>query len=195
MICPDDDSLYGRAFELLESGDRAVLDSHLVGCARCRTRQEELRRRLACLDSVREVRPMRDLAAEVWNRLEATARLRRRLYLAAFLVLAVGAGILIHFLHAMAVHRVEQRFLRDVEHAVQIYRNERGEYPPSGGPLGRYVELPAERVDSKGRVLDRWGRPYVYTFPGEHNPRLFDIQSLGPDGVDEDGRGDDLKNW
>ena len=37
--------------------------------------------------------------------------------------------------------------------------------------------------------IDSWGHPYVYEFPGKHNPESYDLYSLGPDqkaGTDDD---------
>jgi type II secretory pathway pseudopilin PulG len=61
-----------------------------------------------------------------------------------------------------------------------------------GGP---YISFRPEEVDRTGlppgqaRILDPWGRPYVFTSstrgqtnPPWHNTRTFDIYSFGPDG-------------
>lgn len=40
--------------------------------------------------------------------------------------------------------------------------------------------------------LDPWNRPYMYAFPGKHNPESFDLYSLGKDGIESD---DDMGNW
>jgi general secretion pathway protein G len=42
-------------------------------------------------------------------------------------------------------------------------------------------------------ILDPWGNPYQYSFPGKHNPDSFDVYSLGPDGLP--GTADDIGNW
>ena len=41
-------------------------------------------------------------------------------------------------------------------------------------------------------VMDGWGRGYVYRCPGPIHTRGWDLYSVGPDGRDEDGHGDDL---
>lgn len=44
--------------------------------------------------------------------------------------------------------------------------------------------------------LDPWGRAYLYTSPGEHNPDAFDLQSLGRDGAPGgDGEDADIQSW
>jgi general secretion pathway protein G len=43
---------------------------------------------------------------------------------------------------------------------------------------------------------DPWGRPYVYVSPGRHDPRGYDLSSLGRDGR-EGGEGEDadVTSW
>jgi general secretion pathway protein G len=40
---------------------------------------------------------------------------------------------------------------------------------------------------------DPWGNPYLYSYPGKHNPSGFDLWSAGPDG--KSGDADDIGNW
>jgi general secretion pathway protein G len=44
--------------------------------------------------------------------------------------------------------------------------------------------------------LDPWARPYVYVSPGAHNPKSFDLYTLGRDGR-EGGEGEDadVTSW
>lgn len=41
--------------------------------------------------------------------------------------------------------------------------------------------------------VDPWGNPYIYYFPGKHNPGSYDLSSMGPDG--KEGTDDDIGNW
>jgi general secretion pathway protein G len=41
--------------------------------------------------------------------------------------------------------------------------------------------------------LDPWGNPYLYAYPGKHNPTGYDLWSAGPDG--KSGDADDIGNW
>ena len=44
---------------------------------------------------------------------------------------------------------------------------------------------------------DAWGRPFVYVVPGRHQPRSFDLYSLGADGKSATGGNDpdDINLW
>lgn len=46
----------------------------------------------------------------------------------------------------------------------------------------------------KKEPLDPWGNPYKYVFPSAHGVD-YDLYSLGPDGKDDGGGGDDVTNW
>jgi len=41
--------------------------------------------------------------------------------------------------------------------------------------------------------MDQWNNPYIYYFPGKHNPGAYDLLSAGPDG--KEGTDDDIGNW
>ena len=40
---------------------------------------------------------------------------------------------------------------------------------------------------------DPWGNPYIYYFPGKHNPSSYDLLSAGLDA--KEGTDDDIGNW
>ena len=50
---------------------------------------------------------------------------------------------------------------------------------PAGEPEARNWRGPYLR---KAVPQDPWGRPYVYTSPGERNPQTYDVLSYGRDG-------------
>lgn len=66
-----------------------------------------------------------------------------------------------------------------------------------------YFEFPKDLLNDKGEILDPWGRPFVYVNnldksapPGwKARTKLVDLYSFGPDGKDNQGGGDDIKNW
>ncbi len=196
MICPrDDDVFYGREFHLLDKGERFNLDSHLSGCPKCAERAEQLTRRLHCLKLLPEIEPSPGLADRVLERIHAFDRWRRRVYLICLAGMLLLGATLIVMLMLLAQNKAEHRFLRDLEHQLQIYRNTHGVYPPADRPLSESISIPRDRLDAHGRVLDRWGRPLHYTLPGRHNKQLFDLQSYGRNGRDDGGEKDDITNW
>lgn len=54
--------------------------------------------------------------------------------------------------------------------------------PPTTPPKPRnWVQLL-----KKEALVDPWGSEYQYAKPGKHNPKSFDVWSLGPDKVNDD---------
>ena len=73
-----------------------------------------------------------------------------------------------------------------------------GRYPSTAEGLDVLVTNPAGLKGWKGPYIERlpkdpWARAYVYRCRGQHNPKGFDLYSLGPDG--QEGTGDDITNW
>jgi general secretion pathway protein G len=83
------------------------------------------------------------------------------------------------------------------------YRLHMGDYPSTAEGLAALVTAPANKASSwrgpyvkentKMPILDPWGEPYQYRYPGTKNPKGYDLWSKGPDKTD--GTADDIGNW
>ena len=51
-------------------------------------------------------------------------------------------------------------------------------------------ELARAIFESAKLPVDPWGNPYIYYYPGKHNPNSYDLLSAGPDG--KEGTDDDI---
>jgi len=85
--------------------------------------------------------------------------------------------------------------LSSIKTALDAYEVDNGFYPKS---LQDLIQQPNNARNWHGPYLetlpqDPWGNPYVYSYPGRHNPNGFDIYSIGPDG--KAGTDDDIGNW
>lgn len=84
---------------------------------------------------------------------------------------------------------------------LDLYRLEVGRYPDESEGLEALLEKPtdAERwngpyIKKANSLLDPWGRPYLYRYPGENGE--FDLYSLGADGGEGgDGEDKDVTSW
>ncbi len=56
----------------------------------------------------------------------------------------------------------------------------------------RAAEFPTQGGHPEEIVRDRWGNPLLCRSPGPVHTRGWDLWSTGPNGVDEDGHGDDI---
>jgi len=85
--------------------------------------------------------------------------------------------------------------LSSIKTALDAYEVDNGFYPKS---LQDLIQPPSNAKNWHGPYLDNlpvdpWGNPYVYAFPGRHNPNGLDLSSVGPDG--KAGTDDDIGNW
>ena len=89
--------------------------------------------------------------------------------------------------------------------ALDAYRLDNGRYPTTAQGLAALWQAPVQdtRPTSwkgpylrKEVPLDPWGRPYVYTYPGQHNAAGYDLVSYGADGQPGgDGEAADILSW
>ncbi|MCP5198052.1 MAG: type II secretion system protein GspG [Gammaproteobacteria bacterium] len=43
--------------------------------------------------------------------------------------------------------------------------------------------------------IDPWENNYIYFYPAKYGNSEYDLYSVGPNGIDEHGLGDDITNW
>ena len=82
-----------------------------------------------------------------------------------------------------------------IKTALGNYEVDNSSYPKS---LDDLLHQPANAKGWRGPYLDNppvdpWKNPYIYYFPGKHNPTSYDLLSAGPDG--KEGTDDDIGNW
>ena len=81
------------------------------------------------------------------------------------------------------------------------YRMNVGSYPTTEEGLKALLVAPDGKADrwrgpylkDEKALIDSYGKPYAYRYPGTHNPTKYDLWSFGPDG--QDGTADDIGNW
>jgi type II secretion system protein G len=86
---------------------------------------------------------------------------------------------------------------------LKLYRRAAGEFPAGESGLRLLVEPPKDPnsaakwigpyVEDPNILVDTWGNPLRYQYPGVHNKGSYDLWSAGPDGID--GTEDDITNW
>jgi general secretion pathway protein G len=88
--------------------------------------------------------------------------------------------------------------------ALDAYRLDNGTYPSTQQGLEALWTQPTIDPPSNWRgpylrkavPLDPWGRPYSYQFPGQQNPRGYDLLTYGLDGQPGgDGENADILSW
>jgi hypothetical protein len=84
-----------------------------------------------------------------------------------------------------------QADLKNLAAALEVFKNDAGQYP---APEHYWLELKNKDLlyhrDQSGPLNDRWDRPVIYRRPGKQH--AFDLYSVGPDGIDNNGTLDDV---
>jgi general secretion pathway protein G len=94
--------------------------------------------------------------------------------------------------------------VKNISNTIDLYKLTCGEYPSSEDGLGALVSAPSSGrcknypasgflKDGSEVVDDPWKNSYQYSYPGNNNPKSYDLWSMGPD--KEDGTEDDIGNW
>ena len=87
----------------------------------------------------------------------------------------------------------------NIADALDTFEVDVGRYPTTEeGLLSLYEQPGSAKGWTKPYIKqkignDPWGHPYIYRFPGQKNPKGFDVFSAGPDGTE--GTEDDIGNW
>ena len=93
--------------------------------------------------------------------------------------------------------------LWELRNAVESFEAEYFRYPSNDEDLRALLSGDGHKGNPRrlcfyqGDLLDRWGNPYQYRYPGKHSGLPFDVFSLGPDGKstsDGDDK-DDVTIW
>ncbi len=82
--------------------------------------------------------------------------------------------------------------------ALDAFEVDNGNYPRGKNGLQDLVVQPRDCANWHGPYVkeipkDPWGNDYIYECPGKHNPKSYDLYSVGPDG--RLGTEDDVCNW
>lgn len=73
--------------------------------------------------------------------------------------------------------------LTSIQGALKMFEVENSRFPSNEEGVQLLTEQPADSpLLDKKHLLDAWGNPWNYKFPGSANPKSFDIFSSGPDG-------------
>ncbi len=107
-------------------------------------------------------------------------------------ILAILAGIVIPNLTGRleeARRKAAIAAIANFDTALSMFEVDNGYYPKGADGLQSLIINPRDAQNTwKGPYLkkdrvppDPWGNPYVYEFPGRHNPSSYDLYSKGKD--------------
>jgi general secretion pathway protein G len=84
-----------------------------------------------------------------------------------------------------------------LESALNTFEVDNSRFPSSDEGLAALMQAPGNASNWRGPYIqhaprDPWTNPYIYVYPGQHNPQSFDLYSTH-DGKDTSGN--ELNNW
>jgi Type II secretion system (T2SS), protein G len=156
--------------------------------------------------SVEDGIPTRSVGTSEVEGRERQSRMKRPTLTWSKLVLAGGWMILLGFALASKLdqkhtYRVRSnataRKIQILHRGCYVYRQTLHRFPEPGEWQIQLMETDKAVFAGPGVVLfvDSWGRDIRYRVPGRHDANDFDLYSVGENGLDEDGAGDDIGNW
>jgi len=118
-------------------------------------------------------------------------------------IIAILAGIVLPNLSGkpnQAREAAAKAQLAIFDTALSSFDMDMGSYPKGSAGLQNLIMKPRDATSTwKGPYLkmnkiplDPWQHPYVYVYPGKHNPSFYDLYSMGKDGV---GGTNTIGNW
>jgi general secretion pathway protein G len=125
--------------------------------------------------------------APVKNR---TRRAERGMTLIEIMVVLVIIGLVASAVAVNVVGRLGEAKTKQAEtdvrniasQGVDAYRVMRGRYPTTEEGLNALIQEKFVKANKGGKLVDPWGREYIYLQPGQAHPDAFDVKSYGADG-------------
>jgi general secretion pathway protein G len=85
------------------------------------------------------------------------------------------------------------------EEALLNFKRDTRRLPKTFEGLKALIVKPEDVIEWRGPYinqpfipLDSWNNCYIYIFPSQYGQKEYDLYSLGPNGIDEHGHGDDI---
>jgi len=198
------DKLDAHLLDALEEEESNAIEEHLKSCQACRQCLVEAMQSLETLRSLPGIIPGGGYADRIFLSQQRRKKFLLSLLTGAFVLLF----LLLWLLWSLFQYRQSYSYyhLKLLENAIYQYHFRFNAFPKEGGKTlgtllltdfagGPYISSKVFLTDSNGAILDPWGIPYIYHYPGKHNRSSFDLYSCGRNRKDEKGRGDDLRNW
>ncbi len=133
--------------------------------------------------------------------------------LAAMTIIVILAAITVgvySYIRTKTYNDKTMATIKKVEMAMRSFKQDNGYYVQQATQGGLTINtsdndfytyldyskmLESGEINSSNNLVDAWGREILYQCPGSHNRTMFDLISIGKDGTNNDGSGDDITNF
>lgn len=121
---------------------------------------------------------------------QRTRRTERGMTLIEIMVVIVIIGLVASAVAVNVVGRLGEAKTKQAEtdvrniasQGVDAFRVMRGHYPSTEEGLNALILEKFVKANKNGKLVDPWGRDYIYLYPGQAHPDGFDVKSYGADG-------------
>ena len=121
---------------------------------------------------------------------QRTRRAERGMTLIEIMVVIVIIGLVASAVAVNVVGRLGEAKTKQAEtdvrniasQGVDAFRVMRGHYPSTEEGLNALILEKFVKANKNGKLVDPWGRDYIYLYPGQAHPDGFDVKSYGADG-------------
>jgi Type II secretion system (T2SS), protein G len=128
----------------------------------------------------------------VSSRLDGSSHTMLRIFI-AFLLVCSFAALTSCSRSNRHTEATAQYQLTQVDTLILEWEKKQSRLPPTGQEGLRVIGDLIPNHSAIGLLLqDPWGHPLVYRIPSDHNGCRFDLYSVGPNGIDDHGQGDDI---
>ena len=197
------DMLDAHLLGALEKSVSDDIEKHLQNCSQCHKCLAETIKALDRLRKLPGIEPLNDYADNILS----VSRKSKTSTPMLIAIIVVFVMLTLWLLSTLVDYRGMRSFrhLWELERAIWRYRAVHPVFPLQGGQhLTRCLLDPTQggpylqrreifKISQSGEILDPWGTPYRYRYPGKHSS--FDLYSCGKNKIDEQGQGDDICNW
>ena len=109
----------------------------------------------------------------------------------------IAGAVAVNVVGRLAEARVQQakNDVRQIADQVDAFKAMRGRFPTTEEGLNVLIQEKFLKPNHEGKIVDPWGREYVYLYPGQAHADSFDVKTYGGDGQPGgDGENADIVN-
>lgn len=131
--------------------------------------------------------------------------MRARLCKGLLLVSCIGLFLYVIFIFTAPIpasgrNAVTLIKLEKLDELLSEYFRREGRFPPSAHGLDLLISFGKSIEEAESHSLavlstDGYGQEFVYIYPARYSKEAFDLYSVGANGADEHGQGDDFPSW
>ncbi len=109
----------------------------------------------------------------------------------------IAGAVAVNVVGRLAEARIQQakNDVRQVADQIDAFKAMRGRHPTTEEGLNVLIQEKFLKPNKEGKLMDPWGKEYIYLYPGQTHTDAFDVKTYGGDGQPGgDGENADIVN-